>query len=45
MNALSSNDDKRIQLFHWRETYTYRTRKDILREKEEIKCNNKSIQK
>ena len=38
--ALSSNDDKRIQSIDLIETYTYRTSKDLVSEKEEIKCNN-----
>ena len=38
--TLSSNDDKRMQLFESIETYTHGTSKDLLKEKEEIKCNN-----
>ena len=38
--AFSSNDDKRMQSFDSKETYTYRMRKDPVSEKEEIKCNN-----
>ena len=38
--ALSSNDDKRMQSVDSIETYSYRTRKDVVNEKEEIKCNN-----
>ena len=38
--ALSSNDDKRMQSIDSIETYSYRTRKDVVNEKEEIKCNN-----
>ena len=36
--SLSSNDDKRIQLIDSIETDTYRTSKDLVSEKEEIKC-------
>ena len=35
--TLSSNDDKRIDLI---KTYAYGTIKDLLSEKEEIKCSN-----
>ena len=41
--ALSLNDDKRMQSFdriHSIETYAHRTNKDLVRKKEEIKCNN-----
>ena len=38
--ALSSNDDKRIQAIDSIEAYAYETNKDLIREKEEIKCNN-----
>ena len=38
--ALSSNDDKRIQSIDSIETYAYGASKDLVREKEEIKCNN-----
>ena len=38
--ALSSNDDKRMQSVDSIETYAYGTRKDLIREKEVIKCNN-----
>ena len=38
--ALSSNDDKRIQSIDSIETCAYRTSKDLVRKKEEIKCNN-----
>ena len=38
--ALSSNDDKYMQLIDSVETYAYETRKDLVSEKEEIKCNN-----
>ena len=36
--ALSSNDDKRMQSFHSIETYAYGRRKDLVGEKEQIKC-------
>ena len=38
---LSSNDDKRIQSIDLTETYAHgtRTSKDLVSEKEEIKCN------
>ena len=36
--SLSSIDDKRIQLIDSIETDTYRTSKDLVSEKEEIKC-------
>ena len=39
-DALSSNDDKRMQSIDLMETYAYGTRKDLVNEKEEIKCNN-----
>ena len=38
--ALSSNDDKRVQSIDSIETYAYGTSKDLVSEKEEIKCNN-----
>ena len=38
--ALSSNDDKRTQSIDSIETYAYGTRKDLVSDKEEIKCNN-----
>ena len=38
--ALSSNDDKRMQLNNLIETCAYGTSKDLVIEKEEIKCNN-----
>ena len=38
--ALSSNDDKKLQSIDLIETYSYRTSKDLVSEKEEIKCNN-----
>ena len=38
--ALSSNDDKRMQSIELVETYAYRTSKDLINEKEEIKCNS-----
>ena len=44
--ALHSNVDKRMQLIHSLETYVYETIKDLVSEKEEIKCNyNKTMQK
>ena len=39
-NPLSSNDDKRIQSVKLIETYAYRMSKDLVSEKEEIKCKN-----
>ena len=38
--ALSTNDDKRMQSIDSIETYAYGTSKDLVSEKEEIKCNN-----
>ena len=38
--ALSSNDDKRMQSIDLKERYAYRTGKDLVSEKEEIKINN-----
>ena len=38
--ALSSNGDKRMELIDSTETYAYGMSKDLLSEKEEIKCNN-----
>ena len=38
--ALSSNDDKRMQSIDSIETYAYETSKYLVREREEIKCNN-----
>ena len=38
--ALSSNDDKRIQSIDSIEIYVYGTRKYLVSDKEEIKCNN-----
>ena len=38
--ALSSNDNRRIQSTDSIETYAYGTSKDLVSEKEEIKCNN-----
>ena len=38
--GLSSNDDKRIQWIDSIETYKYGTSKDLVSEKEEIKCKN-----
>ena len=44
--ALHSNVDKRMQLIDSLETYVYETIKDLVSEKEEIKCNyNKTMQK
>ena len=44
--ALRSNVDKRMQLIDSLETYVYETIKDLVSEKEEIKCNyNKTMQK
>ena len=37
---LSSNDDKRVQSIDSIETYAYGTKKDLISETEEIKCNN-----
>ena len=38
--ALSSNDNKRMKSIDPTETHTYGTNQDLVREKEEIKCNN-----
>ena len=38
--AWSSNDDKRIQSIYLIETFAYEMSKDLVSEKEEIKCNN-----
>ena len=38
--ALSSNDDKRMQSIDSIKTYADGTSKDLISEKEEIKCNN-----
>ena len=38
--ALSSNDDKRIQLIDSIEVYAYGTSKDLVKKKVQIKCNN-----
>ena len=38
--ALSSNDDKRMQSIDSIETYSSGTRKDLISNKEEIKCGN-----
>ena len=38
--ALSSNDDKRMQSIDLTETWAYGTIKDLVSEKEEIKCIN-----
>ena len=40
MIALSYNDYKRIQSIDSRESYAYGTKKDLIRKKEEIKCDN-----
>ena len=40
IKTLSSNNDKRMQSIDSIETYTYGTNKDLVSEKEEIKCNN-----
>ena len=37
--ALSSNDNKRMQSINLLETYVYGISKDLVSEKEEIKCN------
>ena len=39
--SLTSYDDKRMQSIDSIETYAYGTRKDLISEKEETKCNNK----
>ena len=38
--ALISNDDKRMQSIDLIETQTYGTCKNLVSEKEEVKCNN-----
>ena len=38
--ALTSNDDKRMQSIGSIKRYVYVTRKDLVSEKEEIKCKN-----
>ena len=38
--ALNSNDDKRMQSMDSIETYTFETNKDLIIDKEDIKCNN-----
>ena len=38
--ALSRNDDKRMQAIDSIETYAFKTRKDLVGDKEEIKCSN-----
>ena len=44
--TLSSNDDKRMQSIDSIEKYAYGASKDVVSEKEEVKCNNnKTIQK
>ena len=37
--VVSSNDDKRMQSIDTIETYGYGTSKDLVSDKEEIKCN------
>ena len=37
---LSSNDDKRVQLNDSVEPYAYRTKNDLIRKKQKIKCRN-----
>ena len=38
--AFNSNDYKRMQSIDLIETYAYGTTKDLVSDKEEIKCNN-----
>ena len=38
--TLSSNNDKRMQSIYSVETYAYGTSRDIVSEKEDIKCGN-----
>ena len=38
--ALNSNDDKRMWSIYSIERYAYRMNKNLVRKKEEIKCNN-----
>ena len=38
--AFSSNDDKRMQSVDSIETYAYETRKDLVSQKGDIKCND-----
>ena len=38
--ALSSNDNKRMQSIDLIEAYGYGTSKDLVIDKEEVKCNN-----
>ena len=38
--SFSSNDDKRIQSIDWMKTNAYEMSKDLVSEKEEIKCNH-----
>ena len=38
--ALISNDDKRMQSIDSLETYVYGTSKDLVTQKEDIKCSN-----
>ena len=40
INKKSSNDDKRMQSIDSIETYAYGTSKDLVSDKEEVKCNN-----
>ena len=40
LSALSSSDAKRVQSIDLMETYVYRTSKDLISKKEEIKINN-----
>ena len=40
IRSLSSNDDKKNAIFDSIETYAYGTSKDLVSEKEEIKCSN-----
>ena len=40
MIALSSNDNKTMQSFDSTETYEYGISKDLVSEKEEVKCRN-----
>ena len=43
--SLSPNDDKRMKSFDLIETYAYGTTKDLVSEKEKIKCNNLIIKR
>ena len=40
--ALSSNDDRRMQSIDSLKAYAYEKNKDLVSEKEEIKCNKKT---